>query len=26
MTLVETIYRFSSQLPKEEIYGMRSQL
>lgn len=26
MTLAESIYRFSSQLPKEEIYGLRSQL
>jgi four helix bundle protein len=26
MALAEMIYRFSSQLPKEETYGMRSQL
>ena len=26
MALAETIYRCSSQLPKEETYGMRSQL
>ena len=26
MALAETIYQFSSQLPKEETYGMRSQL
>lgn len=26
MALAEATYRFSSQLPKEETYGMRSQL
>ena len=26
MALAETIYRLSSQLPREETYGMRSQL